>query len=557
MENSFTLGLFLVVIFALLGGYIAKKNKTPAIVGYILAGIIAGSILPFKNFGIEKLADLGSILLLFSIGLEFSISKFKGLLKKIFYASILQMLAVTAVMYIVLKIFKLDNLSSLILAIGFSMSSTAVIIKMLFDKGESDSVHGRLMVGWLLIQDLAVIPIMILLPLFMSGKEAILVTSFLAILKSLFLILTSVVLGKTIVPYIIHKIAVLNSRELLLLTSVALAVGTALMASFFGISPALGAFIAGFVISESQENHAVFAETRPLKNLFVAFFFVTLGFFVTPELVFANFGKIILISFFVILVKFLIILVINYFFKFNGKTMVLTALGLSQVGEFAFIVFASSVSLNLISKETSSMGVAVGLITLLISPLIYSNSIKIWKILKGRFKVFSSLERNINIESDLKDHIVILGFGRVGGWVGKALIDNGINFIVVDYDQEIVSNCLSKGIKAIYGDPAEKEVLEMANVGSSKAVIVAIPDRISQESVIAHLQNLAPNTKIISRVHLDEDWDKLKLLRVDKLVQPEFEASASIIKNILVSMGKSKEDINKSIKSIRLSHAKI
>lgn len=557
MENSFTLGLFLVVIFALLGGYIAKKIKTPAIVGYILAGIIAGSVLPFKNFGIEKLADLGSILLLFSIGLEFSISKFKGLLKKIFYASILQMLAVTAVMYIVLKIFKLDNLSSLILAIGFSMSSTAVIIKMLFDKGESDSVHGRLMVGWLLIQDLAVIPIMILLPLFMSGKEAILVTSFLAILKSLFLILTSVVLGKTIVPYIIHKIAVLNSRELLLLTSVALAVGTALMASFFGISPALGAFIAGFVISESQENHAVFAETRPLKNLFVAFFFVTLGFFVTPELVFANFGKIILISFFVILVKFLIILVINYFFKFNGKTMVLTALGLSQVGEFAFIVFASSVSLNLISKETSSMGVAVGLITLLISPLIYSNSIKIWKILKGRFKVFSSLERNINIKSDLKDHIVILGFGRVGGWVGKALIDNGINFIVVDYDQEIVSNCLSKGIKAIYGDPAEKEVLEMANVGSSKAVIVAIPDRISQESVIAHLQNLAPNTKIISRVHLDEDWDKLKLLRVDKLVQPEFEASASIIKNILVSMGKSKEDINKSIKSIRLSHAKI
>ncbi|HCR35609.1 hypothetical protein A2130_00790 [Candidatus Woesebacteria bacterium GWC2_33_12] len=557
MENSFTLGLFLVTVFALLGGFVAKKFKAPAIVGYILAGVVAGAIFPIKNYGLERLADLGSILLLFSIGLEFSINKFKGLLKRIFAASILQMVIVTIVLYFLLKLFGIDNISSLVLSIGFSMSSTAVIIKMLFDRGESDSVHGKLMVGWLLIQDLAVVPIMILLPFLVSSEEAVFLPVILAFTKSIFLILVAVILGKSVVPFIIHKIAALNSRELLLLTSVSLAVGTALLATFFGISPALGAFIAGFVISESQENHAVFAETRPLKNLFVALFFVTLGFFVTPQVVFVNLGMIIAISILIILVKFVVILIINYIFRFNGKTMVLTALGLSQVGEFAFIIFGSSTILHLMPKETSSTGVAVGLITLLVSPLVYANAFKLWRLLKNRFKMFSSLERSSNTRNNLKDHIIILGFGRVGGWVGKALNDNGIDFLVVDYDQEIITNCLQKGIKAIYGDPTEKEVLEMANVSSAKAVIVAIPDRISQESVIAHIQNLSPNTKIISRVHLDEDWEKLKLLRVDKLVQPEFEAATSIIKNILISMGKSKDEVNRNIKSIRLSHAKI
>lgn len=557
MENSFTLGLFLVVVFALIGGYVAKKLKFGTIVGYIIAGIIAGTIFPIKNFGIEKLAELGGILLLFSLGLDFSISKFKGLLNKILGASILQMIVVSLIFFFLFKIFNLSSISSLILAVGFSLSSTAVIIKTLFDRGEGETLHGKLMVGWLLIQDLAVVPIMILLPLLSGSKDALFIIGIFAIIKSIILIFAAVILGKTIVPYIIHKIANQNSRELLLLTSVSLAVGTAVAASFFGISPALGAFIAGFVISESQENHAVFAETRPLKNLFVALFFVTLGFFVTPESIFANLGKIAIISALVIFVKFFVILIINYLFKFKGKTMVLSALGLSQVGEFAFIIFSSAVSIGLISKETSSLGIAVGLVTLIISPFIYENSMKIWRLLKNKFKTFSSLERNFPLENEYKDHIIILGFGRVGGWVGRALSDHNINYVVVDYDNEIISECRKKGINAIYGDPVEKEVLEASGITKARAVVVAIPDRLSQESVITHIQTVAPGVKIISRVHLDEDWDKLKLLQVNKLVQPEFEAATSIIRNILITSGKSKEEVSKSITSMRLSHAKI
>lgn len=556
MGSSFSLDLFIVALIALVGGLLAKKMKLGLVIGFVLSGVMAGSLFPIKGLAVERLSEIGATLLLFSIGLELSLNKFKGILNKILIASFAQMFLVSLGLFLILKVFGFENVSAIVLAVGFSLSSTAVVVKMLFDRGENETVHGKLMIGWLLVQDLAVIPLMVILPLIGKVDGGILIPGLLALSKSLVLVVVSVLLGKTIVPFLIHKVALVNSRELLLLTSVVLALGASSLALYFGLSAALGAFIAGFVISESQENHAVFAETRPLRDLFVAIFFVTLGFFVTPSVVFANLFKILAISILVIVVKIILVLGINRILKINGKTNLITALGLSQVGEFAFILFGTANSLGIIPDEISSIGVSVGLVTLMLTPIIYSNSVRIWKGLKTRFKFLSSYETNTHYEG-LSDHIIILGFGRVGGWVGKALMDNNIDFVVIDYDREIISSCKSKGIKAIYGDPAEKEVLEVANLSLAKAVVLAIPDRISQESVIAHIQTSAPNVKIISRVHLDEDWEKLKTLRVDKLVQPEFEAAASIIKDIFMGMGKSKDEIQKNLKSIRLSHSRI
>ena len=412
MVISFTLALFIVLSSALMGGYIAKRLKFQPIIGYILAGVITSAIFPISGLGIEKLAEIGGILLLFSIGLELSVNKFKNILKKILIASVLQMLLVTVFLFFVLRLFGFSNISSFVLAIGFSLSSTAVVVKTLFDRGESETIHGKLMIGWLLVQDLAVIPIMVILPILASNQESVIVLGGIAILKAIFLIVVSIVLGKHVVPFFVHKITILNSRELLVLTSIALAVGAAVGVSFFGISATLGAFIAGFVISESQENHTIFAEVRPLRDLFVALFFVTLGFFVTPEAILNNLTKIILISLLIILVKFLVVLAINYLFKFKGKTMVFSALGLAQVGEFAFIIFGSATAMGLISKEVSSLGITVGLVTLIVSPFVYGNSMRIWRVLKNRFKIFSSLERNLSLEDMYRDHIIILGFGK-------------------------------------------------------------------------------------------------------------------------------------------------
>lgn len=548
--------LFIVSLLALLGGFVAKKFKVEPLVGYILSGVIAGSIIHLESFGVEKVSELGAILLLFSIGLELSVGQFRGFFKKTFVASVVSVFLISSILTALLRFIGLDALTAFLLSLGFSLSSTAVVVKMLFNAGESETIHGRIMVAWLLIQDLLVIPIMILMPLF-GSKTGFDMAVLLLILKSFLMAVVAFYLGKNIVPFVIHKIASINSRELLLLTSVALATGTAYGASLLGISPALGAFLAGFIISESQENHAVFAETRPLRDLFVAFFFVAVGLTVNSAVIFGHIGTVLILVLMILVVKVVVTFLVSLILKFSGKTLVNNSLGLSQVGEFAFIIFSTASSFGLISKENASIGIAAGLVTLILTPFIYSRSGRLWRLLRSRSNIFSSYDKNKNQDFEMKDHIVILGFGRVGGWVGKSLVDHNIDFVVVDYNQDVINKCTKLGITAIYGDPSEKEVLDAANVKEAKVVVIAIPDRVSQESVIAHVQSVSPNVKIISRVHLDEDWEKLKLLRVDKLVQPEFEAATSIIKNILVSLGKDNEEIKKSLKSIRLSHAKI
>ncbi len=549
--------LFIIILGALIGGYVAKKIKLQPIIGYLLAGIVMKSFSVASSDEVDKLAELGSILLLFSIGLELSLSKFSGMINKIALISVMQISIVSLVVYFLLKLLGFDNNSSLILSLGFSLSSTAMVVKTLVDRGETETIHGKLMIGWLLVQDLAVIPMMIVLPVLVDWRQGSLLLVVLAMAKAFLIISVSIVLGKHIVPWLIHKVAIVNSRELMVLTSVALAIGTALGVSFFGISASLGAFIAGFVISESQENHAVFAETRPLRDLFVSLFFVTLGFYINFIDLYSNILQIILIVISVLIVKILFVGLIGYYFKFKGKTVVITAFGLSQVGEFSFMLFTMAGVFGLISSQTISIGIAVTLITLILTPLMYQLAIPVWRYLSKYLFFLNTNERNLKDLDEIRDHIIICGYGRVGGWVGKVLNMQSINFVVIDLDPRIVQECKDKGIMAIHGDPIEKEVLHMAGLSNAKAVIIAIPDRMSQESIVAHVQTISPNTKIISRVHLDEDYEKLKNLRVDKLVQPEFEAAISIIKSILVSMGRKKQEINNLIKSMRLSHAKI
>jgi CPA2 family monovalent cation:H+ antiporter-2 len=556
-------GLFFVIIAAALGGVLAKFFKLPTLVGYIVLGIITGALIPSNLKQISSLAEIGVILLLFSIGVELSFSRLSKYLKIAVFGAIIQIILTTFFLYLTLSLFGMSSAVSLVLALGFSVSSTAVMVKILGDKGEMDSIHGGIIFGWLLVQDLAVIPIMVILPLISGSGENLVGNTMFSFLKAGLVISAVILLGKKLVPYVIHLLAGTNSREVLLLISIALALGTAAVTSFFGISPALGAFLAGVVISESQENHAIFAETRPLRDLFVAIFFVTLGFLVIPSVIISKFGIIILLAVLVLLVKGIVVFIVSWMFGYRGKTAVATSFGLSQVGEFAFIIFSAGLVLKILTPEQTSIGIAVTLLTLVISPILYNFTFPFWRKMRSLTsnipflqKIFSAGEKHELGEQMWKDHIIICGYGRVGKWIGKAFNIFEIPFVVVEYNQDVVQELKLSGTPVLYGDPTEPEVLEAVGIRDSKVVILAIPDRAAQETLIAYTQSVAPNVKIISRAHLETDWEKLRDLQVDKVVQPEFEAALAIVKSVFVSMGKSREEISGVVKSLRLSRSK-
>ncbi len=559
---DFVSQLLVVVMAACLGGVVSKFLKIPSLVGYIIFGILTGFFLPGGHESAQSLAEVGTILLLFSIGIELSLEKVSKFFSVGVFGGLLQMVLVTIVSAFVLRAFGVELLPSFILGLGFSLSSTAVVVKILNDKGESDTIHGGLMIALLLVQDLAVIPIMVVLPLLSSGVgPGFLMTIGIMMLKTIAIVIGTLVLGKLIAPKVVHLAAAANSREVLLLTSVALALGTAVTTSLLGISAALGAFLAGMVISESQEHHAVFAETRPLRDLFVAVFFVTLGFLVNVPLLLGQLPLVLMLTAAVMLLKAVVVFFVSTVFGYKGRTGISSGLGLAQIGEFAFVIFSASFALKLISFEVLNLGIGVTLLSLIVSPLLFNLILPTWRRLRDLsggtllYKLFSSVEKKSENSDHLTDHIIVCGYGRVGRWVGKALADFKIPFIVIDYNQKVVSQLRKEGISVLYGDPTEPELLEAADIRSAKAIILAIPDRVAQESLVAYTQSVAPEVKIISRVHLDEDWEKLKLLRVDKIVQPEFEAAVEIVRSILTHRGKTKDEVSEFVKGLRMSHS--
>jgi len=557
VEHTIIQGLFFVLLLALVGGLFARLLKTPVLMGYIIAGVIGGILLPSEVSGVSGLAEVGLILLLFSVGLELKLSDLTYTGKTAITGSIAQMILVCLAIFAFLSLFGFSLVESLVLAAGFSLSSTAIVVKMLEDRGETEAIHGEIMVGWLLTQDLAVIPLIALLPVLATGQSEILKVAATSISTGLIVVGAVFVIGRLLAPAFIRTIASTNSRELLVLSGVALALGTAYLVSFFGISPALGAFLAGVVISETQENHAVFSETRPLRNLFAVIFFVTLGFLISPEILIHRFPLIILITAFVLVSKIVIVSAIMLIFGYKGKTNLSAAIGLAQIGEFSFVIFITATSLGLLSQASASIGISTTLLSLILTPYMFRLIIPVWRILR-KYKLFKPgiSSKNKNRKFDLSNHIIICGYGRMGKWVGKALDSVNIPYIVIDYNQKVVQKVKKEGGNILFGDPSEPAILNEAQPQKAKAIVIAIPDPVSEEEVITYCQNYYPNLDIIARAHLDVNVAKLVQMKINKVIQPEFEAALSVVRQILKLAGKNSSDISQHISQLRSMHTK-
>ena len=532
----------------------------------MISGVIGGIIFPGlrQSYGVIALADVGVAFLLFTLGLEFSRYRLERVKKVALYGGILQILAVTFWGIFLFSLFGMSFYEALFLGCVFSFSSTAVVFRLLSDRGELDTLPGEIMVGILAVQDLAVLPMAILLPTLASlainpigiFPTAIQVIS--AIFRASVLLFVVILIGKKGMPLALQKIERLNSRELLLLAVCGLCLTAALFTRSLGLSFALGAFLAGILIAETSLRHAVFGEVRPLRDVFSIIFFVSLGLFFDVHFFLSAWSTILLFGMAVLIVKFAVLFLITIFFGYHQKTAFCVSLGIFQVGEFAFLLSQSALGSGYILPQTYSLILATTMLTIMVTPFLFSIMPRTVAFLnKNVFSKITFFKRYLvkfpfpeELEN-LSSHVIICGYGRVGKHIGRALTLVSVPFIVIDYNYHVTQNLREHGQRVIYGDPTEPDVLKAARLNSALAVIIAINDRLSQEAITSIALSQNPHIIIISRSHFDEDRERLLASGVNFVIQPEFEAGIAIISLLLSLYKKSTHETNSLLNQIR------
>ncbi|MBI4058359.1 cation:proton antiporter [Candidatus Gottesmanbacteria bacterium] len=570
MAVSILLYLIVIVSVAFVGGVVFKFLRIPPVVGYLVGGLLLGIFLPALNKVeiISFLSELGVVLLLFTLGLEFPLNRFKHIISTSLLGTLAQIILTTLVLGSLLPLFGFELFTSFFMAATFSLSSTAIVLKILTDRGEIDTLPSEIMFTWLVIQDLAVLPMMIFLPAIgkglRSGSAAVYLSLGTSIFISLFVLAVVVWLARKAVPFLMQQVASLNSRELLLIAVFLSTVISAYISQLLGFSGAIGAFIAGVLIAETQANHAVFSEIRPLKDLFALIFFTTLGIVLPGGFIVEHILSLIGITIIVMVVKFIIVLGITLYQGYHAKTSFLVGTGLIEVGEFAFVLATIGFKDQIISREIYGYILSVALFSILVMPPLYLHTpllyAKVRDISKKKLKklymlFFFQPERGIvQEELPFENHVVLCGYGRVGRYIGRALDMAKIDYIVVEYDHHKASLLRQKHIPVVYGDPADIDILDYAQVDKAKAVVVAIPDTHTQRMIITNSVRLSRDIQILCRTHHEGEQKMLKTLGATAVVQPEFEASISIVNKILPLFGIGDEEREGKITRLKIEH---
>ncbi len=565
LETGLVFVVLLFLIFPLAGGVIASALRISPLLGYVLGGVFLGQLAShlFNLEYVSAVGNIGLILLLFTIGLEVRLSFLKRFGKKLALLGLGQILGSFSVFFIVFFMFFGYALQiSLVLAAAFCISSTAVVAKILQEKAEESSLIGSLSLGVLIMQDLALIPLLILAN--SIGKQvegSLLVDILIQFAKAGIVLLFIYYVGQRIVPFIFNFFAKF-SREILNLFTITFVVVNLYLFTLLELSPLIAAFLAGVLLAQTLEHQHIFSEIRPFRDFFSVLFFSMLGVSFPLDIFVKVLPFILFMSLLIAGLKIIIILSVGSFIRFHSRTSFALALNLFQVGEGAFIILSSA---NILPPDLYAASVGSVIVLLLATPILMERKDKIYvklKIILRRYLPavyrFISLRldqefTNINI-LNLKNHIIVCGYGRVGSYVGRALQLVGQDFIAVDSNFNIVEKARKQGINIVYGDPTNPDVLDYLDVEKAGVLISAVPSRFDQELIITQAKNLNPRIKIFSRVHSEQDMHRLKELGAEIIIHPEFEASLSIVRKILIMQRLPKEQIKSKLRRLKIEH---
>jgi len=545
-ELTLLVDIAMALVVAFVGGLIARRLGLPTIVGYLLGGIVIGPFTPgfvgdSKTIG--QLAELGVIFLMFGVGLHFSLQDLWKVRAIAIPGAVGQMTLATLLGFGLSQAWGWSLPAGIVLGLAISIASTVVLLRGLMDNNLLNTPHGQAAIGWLVLEDLATVLILVLMPSLLNttGQFDWQVLA-LTLLKAGAFIALVFFVGTRFIPWLLLRIAHTRSRELFILSILTISLGTALgAAEIFGVSLALGAFVAGVVVSESPLSHQVGADLVPFREAFAILFFVSIGMLVNPAYLLANIGPVLALTALIIIGKPLITLLLGLLFPWSIRTGLVVAAGLSQIGEFSFILGQAGLSLGVISQDQYSLILAGALLSITINPLMFRLIAPAERGLARFPLLWKLLDRSIPLADPdgphLADHVVIVGYGRVGRHIANLLGRMKIPFLVIEADASRIQELTRQGVPVLYGDAANSELLTHAGLTHARALVVAGPDESASELVVAAARDLAPELPIIARATTTQGVRQLTSLGAQHVVHPELEGGLEIVRYTLLQLG--------------------
>ncbi|MBU4236841.1 MAG: cation:proton antiporter [Proteobacteria bacterium] len=530
--------IIVIVVAALIGALVAQKFKQPLILGYILAGIVVGPYTGGITIGdtheIELLAEIGVALLLFALGLEFSLSELKPVRKIALIGTPVQIILTIVFGYFLGRYLGLSFAHALWLGALISLSSTMVTLKTLMSRGLVGTLSSRVMIGMLIIQDLAVIPMMIILPQ-LSNPQAGLPLLAIAVIKSVIFLAVMFYLGRKLLPWLLSHVAQWNSRELFILSITAIGLGIGYATYLFGLSFAFGAFVAGMVLSESDYGHQALSDIVPLRDIFGLLFFTSVGMLIDPAFLFENWIKIISLVLIIGVFKGSIFYLLAKLFRYINIVPIAVGLGLFQVGEFSFVLARVGLETQAIDQNMYSLILAISVLSMFFTPFASALAPPLYKLKKHLFQHESLQTENIP-DTGLKGHVVIAGGGRVGQHIAGILTQLNFPFVIIELNHQQMLECKDAHFPVIFGDMSQSTVLDVSKLQEARLLLITIPSVTTSLAIVKQAHQVKPELHIIVRANGVGQAQALYKNGVYMAVLPEMEAGLEIARQALLHL---------------------
>lgn len=548
-NTSFLTEILLVLLMATVVAVIFEKFRLPTILGFLLTGVIIGpqglGILSDSEH-IRMLAELGVVLLMLTIGLEFSFERLRGMQNIAVIGGSLQILISIGVSMAFGWWRGWTFYESFFLGSVIALSSTAIVLKYLMDRGEIDSPHGRIAISILIFQDLAVVPLMIFLSAFGQSISSVGLALGVALLKTVLLLAGAYVFSRFLLPQLLYRVAAVRNREIFFLFSVVVCLGMAWGSGALGLSMAIGALLAGFMFANTGFSHQVIGDIIPFRHLFVSIFFVSIGLLFDIHFFLSHIFLVLSVVSLVLFINFFIMTLLIMAFGFPPRIAVITGIMLSQIGEFSFLLIEMARGSGHITPELYQVLLSTAFMTMLMTPLLFAMIPLVLKVL-SRFIVFgvppdkwTKQDRSL---SSLTGHVILCGFGPTGQDLAMAFQEEKVPFVIIEMNPVKMREAKKMRMKAIYGDAANQEVLKRVGITRARAVIVSFPDPLGIMQIIRVVQGLNPDVILAVRARYEGQMPRLYELGADIVVTEEWEASHELNRLVLGQLNVPKERI--------------